>query len=474
MTYLWSHLSAADATGGTCTTPWNASRVEIDSRKVLPGDLFVAIKGEQFDGHAFVKDALARGAVAAVVSQVPEGCEQAPLLKVTDCMRALEDLGREGRTRCNAKVIGVTGSVGKTSTKEMLRLALSAHGSTYATTGNYNNHIGTPLNLANLPPDTKFAVFEMGMNHSGEIRHLTRMVRPHIAAITNVEAVHMEFFASTEAIADAKAEIFDGMGQGIAVLSRDSAHDPYLQRRATEQGVKIIHTFGTHEKSDCRLIEYKPLEDGCAVTASIHGKHLLYSLGAVGKHWATTSLLVLAVTHALGLDDIKTANALAEFGELEGRGRVVAMNIPQGIAYLIDDSYNASPAAMLAAFAKTEEVWEGMGRRGRKIAALGNMLELGAEAPSLHAGLAPELVAKGFDKVFTAGELMMHVHDAIPAAMRAGHVAQALQLLPLIVKELKAGDILLVKGSHGSHMYELAQALMQKHSPSATGKKHAV
>ncbi len=460
---LWNELSATDATGGTTSGTWQANRVVIDSRIVKPGDLFVAIKGDTFDGHDFVKGALDKGAVAAIVSRAIADVDDAKLLKVEDCLRALEDLGREGRTRSTAKVVGVTGSVGKTSTKEMLKLALSAHGRTYATSGNYNNHIGTPLNLANLPPDAQFAVFEMGMNHAGEIAHLTRMVRPHIAAITNVEAVHMEFFASTEAIADAKAEIFDSMpAGGVAVLNRDNVHYGYLMRKAGEHGVKIVLTFGVHEKSDFRLIEYKPVEDGCMITASLQGKHILYGLAAIGKHWATTSLLCLAVCHALGLDDMKTASQLAEFGELAGRGQVVALHVAGGKAYLIDDSYNASPAAMFAAFAKTDEVWQSLGRKGRKMAALGNMLELGPDGPDLHASLVPDLQAKGFDRVFTAGELMKHVHDGIPASLRAGQVAQAAGLLPLIEKELKPGDVLLVKGSHGSKMYELARLVTEK------------
>ena len=463
MTILWNELSAADAVSGTGTAKWQASRVVIDSRIVQPGDLFVAIKGDQFDGHDYVKAALDKGAVAAIVSRVPAGLEKAPLLMVADCMRALEDLGREGRTRCNARVVGVTGSVGKTSTKEMLRLALSAHGRTYATAGNYNNHIGTPLNLANLPQDTQFAVFEMGMNHAGEIAHLTRMVRPHIAAITNVEAVHMEFFASREAIADAKAEIFDSMpAGGVAVLNRDSAHYAHLLRKAGEYGVKIVHTFGVHEKADFRLVNYKPQEGGCSIAATLQGKQMSYGLGAVGRHWALTSLLTLAVCHALGLDDVKTSEHLATFGELEGRGQIVPITVAGGKAYLIDDSYNASPAAMFAAFSKTQELWEGLGRKGRKLAALGNMLELGTEGPSLHASLAPDLQDKKFDRVFTAGDLMKQVHDGIPAGMRAGQVAQAAALMPLIEKELRAGDILLVKGSHGSKMYELAKLVKDK------------
>lgn len=475
MTILWTNETAANATGGKSFGEWKASHVEIDSRKIKAGDLFVAIKGDVFDGHDFIADALAKGAVAAVVSKIPAGMEKQPLLVVDDTMKGMEALGAYARKQCKAKIVGVTGSVGKTSTKEMLRMALAAHGKTHATSGNYNNHIGTPLNLANLPADTQFAVFEMGMNHAGEISHLTRMVQPHVAAITTVEAVHIEFFDSIEGIADAKSEIFDVMtGEGFAILNRDNPHYGRVSKRATEKNVKHIITFGAHEKSDCRLIDYRATAEGCSISASIHGKHMQYTLKAVGRHWALTSLLTLAATHALGLDDEKTAAALAQFGELDGRGKVVKIPVAGGDVIVIDDSYNASPAAMRAAFAKTHEVWEGAGRKGRKFAALGNMLELGQDAVSLHTGLLPDIEKAAFDGVFTAGDLMKHLHDGLPTGVRAGHVAAAMQLLPLLEKKLKAGDVLLVKGSHGSKMYELAKALLDKASPQTAGHKHAV
>ena len=476
MTILWTNETAAAATSGKAQgAPWQATHVEIDSRKVQTGDLFVAIKGDNFDGHDYVADALSKGAVAALVSRVPEGQDKAPLLIVGDALKGLEALGAAARKKTRAKMVGVTGSVGKTSAKEMLRLALSAHGKTYATNGNYNNHIGTPLNLANLPPDTEFGVFEMGMNHAGEISHLTKMVQPHVAAITTVEAVHIEFFGSVDGIADAKSEIFEAMtGEGFAIVNRDNPQYGRIAKQATEKNVKHIVTFGSHEKSDCRLVDYRATTEGCAITASIHGKHISYTLKAIGRHWALTSLLTLAVTHALGLDDAKTAAALAQFGELDGRGRIVKVTLSGGEIILIDDSYNASPAAMRAAFMKTQEVWESTGRKGRKFAALGNMLELGQDAVALHTGLVPDIERQSFDGIFTAGDLMKHLHDALPSGVRAGHVAQAMQLLPLLDKKLRAGDVLLVKGSHGSKIYELAKALMDSAKPQTAGHKHAV
>ncbi len=451
MSALWSVADQIKATGGIANGEWCAWRVEIDSRKVQAGDLFVAIKGERVDGHDYVAQAFANGAIAAVVSRKLD-CGGNQLL-VSDTLKALEDLGKYNRARSKAKVVGVTGSVGKTSTKEMLKLALSVHGKTYATSGNYNNHIGTPLNLANLPLDTQFAVFEMGMNHVGEIAHLTHMVRPHIALITGVEAVHLEFFKDVEEIAKAKAEIFEGLEKdGIAVINADQPYFTNLPAR------KI--TFGVNEKANSRLIYYEATASGCNVSANIGGKKFNYKLAATGKHWATISLSVLAVIDALGLSVQKSAAALSEFAEVDGRGRVIKTSINGTDILFINDSYNASPASMAAAFVKTNEVWQAHGKKGRKIALLGDMLELGETSAALHAKLAANLQATGFDKVYTVGNLMKNLYDALPVNLRAGHTENSALLLPMLAGVFKAGDVLLIKGSHGSKMYEVANRIM--------------
>lgn len=469
---LWNNRSAADATGAAQQGgAWQAARVIIDSRTARPGDLFVAIKGENFDGHQFVAQALAAGAVAAIVSRVPDDVPaNANLIVVEDPFAALENLARAARARSRARIVGVTGSVGKTSTKEMLRLGLAAHGATYATLGNLNNHIGTPLNLANLPEDAQFAVFEMGMNHSGEIESLTKLVRPHVAVISNVEAVHLEFFESEAGIASAKAEIFLGMEKGsTAVLNADNRHFAQLAKAAEARGLQVV-ACGSADGNPCQLLDYKTTRSGCTISASIFGKPSYYTLAAVGRHWAMTSLMTLAVAHALSLNVNATAHALENFQEPQGRGRLMRLPLAEGECTLIDDSYNASPAAMRAAFAKTAEVWEAGGKKGRKVAALGNMLELGDTAAQMHAALAGDLEAHGFDAVFTAGELMAHLHNALPAHLRAGHVAQSAELAPLLANYLRAGDCLLVKGSHGSKIYLLAESLPQLFKE----KKHAV
>lgn len=457
---LWTHDTATAATGGKATGAWNASRVVIDSRSVQPGDLFVAIKGERLDGHQFVAEAFKNGAAAVIVSSPPAGGGN--YILVPDTLAALVALGRAARARSYAKIVGVTGSVGKTSAKEMIRLALSAHGKTYATTGNLNNHIGTPLSLANLPPDAAFAVFEMGMNHAGEIAQLTRMVRPHVAVITNVEGVHLEFFDSLEAIADAKAEIFEGMeASGVAVLNADSRHLGRLKMAVTRCGLSRVLTFGEGLEGDVRLIAYQPTSAGVSFDASVGGALVSCRLGAIGRHWAKTALMALAVAQAFALDREKTARALGAFTEPAGRGQLVPLAIAGGRAMIINDSYNASPPSMRAAFAKTVEVWEALGKKGRKLAALGDMLELGETSPVQHAALAEDLVRAGFDCVFTAGALMEHLHRALPQAMRGAHVGSAMKLLPLLLAECKADDILLLKGSHGSMLYQLADAMTE-------------
>jgi UDP-N-acetylmuramoyl-tripeptide--D-alanyl-D-alanine ligase len=276
----------------------------------------------------------------------------------------------------------------------------------------------------------------------------------------------MEFFMSLDAIAKAKSEIFEHMGpSGVAVLNADSPQFDIMKEAAHKQEIGSIITFGKNEKADCRLLDYQTAKEGCAVKTTINGKKLDYTLKAVGRHWAMTSLLVLAVMNVLGLDREKTAKALAEFGELEGRGHTVLLPLKDGVAVLVDDSYNASPAAMKAAFEKTAEIWEQRGKKGRKLAALGNMLELGKDSKALHEGLATDIATYAFDGVYTAGDLMAHLRDALSKDKQAGHVAHAMELLPLLEKNLCPGDVLLVKGSHGSKMYELARALREKTLP---------
>jgi len=477
-TPLWTRDEAAQATGARATgAAWQAHGVSIDSRTLLPGDLFVAIAGPNFDGHAFAADALARGAAAAVVSRRPEGvADDTPLLVVEDTLEALRNLGRAARARIGARVAGVTGSVGKTGVKEALALALGGQGATHASIGSFNNHWGVPLSLARMPRASAFAIFEMGMNHPGEITPLTGMVRPHVAAITTVEAVHIESFPSVQAIADAKAEIFNGLEPGgTAVLNRDNAQYERLAGRAQDAGVGRIVSFGRGPGADARLITADEGHEGSSVTADLFGRRLSFRLGIAGSHWVMNALCVLAAVDALGADTDLAAAALAGLTPPKGRGLRSLVALPGGAFEVIDDSYNASPPSMAAAFQVLGRSRPGQG--GRRIAVLGDMLELGSASPDLHAGLAGPLLASGVDLVFTAGPMMAHLRAAVPAAVRADHAADSAALAPAVCSAVRPGDVVTVKGSAGSRMRRVVEALLAlgpggcvEHEPAPAGQ----
>jgi len=472
MISLWTSSDAVRATQGRATAPFTASGVSIDSRTIELGDLFVALKGPTHDGHDHVAKALARGAAAALVSHVPDGLpDDAPLLVVGDTQAALEALGRFGRARAQARVSAVTGSVGKTSTKEALRLALdAASGSrTHASAASFNNHIGVPLTLARLPAEAAYAVFEIGMNHAGEIAPLTRMVRPSVAVVTNVEGVHTQNFPDgLSGVAAAKAEIFegfDGVRDATAVLNRDNLFFDFLVQRARRQGAAHVTSFGTEETADFRLVDLQAEATASMVTISARGKTMRYRIGTAGKHWALNSLAVLAAVEALGANIEKAATAFAGIAAPKGRGQRHRLTLAGGTYELIDDSYNASPASMRASFEVLKAAVTGPG--GRRIAILGDMLELGVQAPDLHAGLSEPLLAAGVDLVFTCGPNMRHLHDALPANRRGGHAPASTELLPLLRGALKPGDVVVVKGSLGSRMGRIVDALLT--GPSLNG-----
>jgi UDP-N-acetylmuramoyl-tripeptide--D-alanyl-D-alanine ligase len=459
MTPLWTFEAAARATGGRNTRPWNATGVTIDSRRIAHGDLFVALSGTRVDGHSFVADAFSRGAAAATVSRQPENlAADAPLLMVSDTLAALGALGAAARQRSPAKIVAVTGSVGKTGTKEALRTALSAQGPTAATEGNLNNQIGVPLSLARMPQDTAFGVFELGMNRPGEIAALSRLVQPHVAVITTIEPVHTEFFESVADIADAKAEIFIGMNGGAAVLHRDNAYFPWLADAAERAGVTRIIGFGAHPEATARLINCEIHASYSRVTAVIEGRTVTYRLNAPGRHWVINSLAVLAAVDAVGADVVAAAAELAKIAPLKGRGQRHRVTLPGGSFEIIDESYNASPASVRAAIAVLAAAQPGPG--GRRIAVLGDMLELGPDATRLHAALAQDLVLAGIDFVYTAAPNMKHLFDKLPEPMRGGHAATAAALVPLIVAGVRPGDVVMVKGSYGIGMGTVVEALL--------------
>jgi UDP-N-acetylmuramoyl-tripeptide--D-alanyl-D-alanine ligase len=461
MTPLWSAAEADAATQGRSSRAWNAAGVSIDSRTLAPGDLFVALAGPRFDGHDYVLEALAKGAAAAMVSHAPKGlAADAPLLLVADTQAALEALGRAARNRTAAVTVAVTGSVGKTGTKEALRRAFERQGRTVASAGSLNNQWGVPLSLARMPRETAFGVFELGMNHHGEIDALTRLVRPDIAVITTIEPAHLGFFASVEAIADAKAEIFNGMdARGAAILNRDNPYFARLAAAAAARGLVRVVCFGAHADCAVRLIDCHLHATASAVTASVMGEIVDYCVAIPGRHWVMNSLAVLAAVKAAGGDVGAAAAALGTIEPMEGRGRRTRIALRGGTAELIDESYNASPAAMRAAIAVLGANEPGKG--GRRVAVLGEMLELGAESARLHAALAEPLVAAGIDLVFTVGAAMRALHDALPKARRGAHCATAAEMAELLPQRLAAGDIVTVKGSYGTRMREIVARLQR-------------
>lgn len=460
MSALWTSEDAAKATGGLPSGPWQANSVSIDSRTITPGALYIALKGERVDGHEFVKQALERGAVAAVVNAPVPGVDESRLLWVQHTAKALTALGHAARKRSNAKIIGITGSIGKTTTKEMVALMCSAFGNTFATKGNFNNHFGVPLMLANMPLETQFGIFEMGMNHAGEIGALSEIVQPHVAVITTVEAVHLEFFQSVGEIADAKSEIFNGLlSGGTIILNRDNAYFERCVENAERLQLRSIIKFGRHTEADIQLVAEADTNTGKVLTVQAGGQHLAYSIAAHGEGPVMASLVALAVAGALKLDMLKAARSLGAFSEVEGRGRLQDMRLEGKPMWWIDDSYNAGPTSMVAAFRKLAGVRARQASVTRSVAVLGDMLELGMDAARFHAHLADELKAQHIDKVYTAGPLMEHLAKVLPANMCGRHVSQALALEPILRKELQAGDVVLFKGSHGSKIYALVDQL---------------
>lgn len=456
---LWTSTEIAAAVYGSAHADFVATGVSIDSRKVGKGDLFIALQGPHFDGHDYIKGALAAGAAGIIAHRMPAGISaNAPIILVGDTLLALGALGTAARNRSTAKFIAVTGSVGKTSTKEALKTVLSAQARTFASEGNLNNHWGAPLSLARMPRDTEIGIFELGMNHADEIRPLAKMVRPHAAIITIVEAVHIEFFKSVAEIADAKAEILEGLeAGGTAILPRDNEHFARMAARARDLGVPHVIGFGADAASDVRLLTCETGLDGNHVAADVFGKQIDFTTGLAGRHQAINALAVLAAVKAIGADVGRAARDLGQAKALKGRGYREEIQLADGAITLIDESYNASPAAMRAAFTVLAGLPVAAG--GRRIVVLGDMRELGSEGPALHRGLKDDLMGAGIDRAFMVGPLMADLYDLLPAEMRAGHTPDSVAMVAPLTAAVKAGDIVLVKGSLGTRMAPIVEAL---------------
>ncbi|WP_029587392.1 UDP-N-acetylmuramoylalanyl-D-glutamyl-2,6-diaminopimelate--D-alanyl-D-alanine ligase [Bradyrhizobium sp. URHD0069] len=472
---LWTLHAMAEAMRASIqgALPEAVTGLSIDSRTIAPGEAYFAIKGDVHDGHDFVDAALKAGAALAVVEapQREKFASDAPLLIVDDVLAGLVELARAARARLSAQVIAVTGSVGKTSTKEALRRVLGAQGETHASAASFNNHWGVPLSLARCPATARFAIFEIGMNHAGEIEPLVKMVRPHAAIITTIEPVHLEFFAGIEAIADAKAEIFAGIEPGGAVvLNRDNSQFDRLTERAKNLGISRIVSFGSDKKSDARLLDISLHATCSAVHANILGNDVTYKLGMPGRHMAMNSLAVLAAASLVGADLARAALSLSQIESTAGRGARRALEVANGEATLIDESYNANPASMAAALNVLGQA--AVGPRGRRIAILGDMLELGPTAPALHRGLIDAIRSNHIDLVYCCGPLMRNLWDALSTGKRGGYAESAAALEAQAVAAIRAGDAIMIKGSLGSKMKTIVNAL-EKRFPGGTALDEA-
>ena len=439
---LWTAAEAATATDGCATSDWEVSGISIDTRTLQPGDLFVALKAAR-DGHDFVAQALENGAGAALVSRIPDGVpDNAPLLIVDDVQTGLEALGRAGRARCDARVVAVTGSVGKTSTKEMLACMLADQGRTHAAVASYNNHWGVPLTLARMPRDTEFAVIEIGMNHPGEIEPLALQARPHVAMVTTVAAVHLEAFENVEGIAREKAAIMAGLEPGgVAVLNADVDQAPVLKLVSEESGV-TSRWFG--EKScNYKLLDVAVDADVTVSNVVLGGDDAQIRLRSPGRHFAMNALGALACVDALGADRNKALASLAAWTPYKGRGVRERVQVNGGEILLLDDSYNANPTSVGAAL----DVLAATEGAGRRIAFLGDMKELGPQEMELHAGLADHPAITGIDRVHCIGPLMHELHAALPTEKRGKRYETSSEAASELNETVAIGDIVLAKGS---------------------------
>jgi UDP-N-acetylmuramoyl-tripeptide--D-alanyl-D-alanine ligase len=455
---IWTAAEAAAATGGRLINgeSWSAGGVSIDTRSLERGDLFVALKDVR-DGHDFLTQAFVSGAAAALVSDASRAEGLGPALVVADVLAALRQLGVAARKRSSAKRIAVTGSVGKTSTKEALALCLAACGPTHKSVKSYNNHWGVPLTLARMPAASAFAVFEIGMNHRGEILPLANLVRPHAALVTTIAPAHVENLGSLEAVADEKGDLYAGLEPGgAALVPNEAPHSERLLAAAERAGAALIR-FGRAPECEARLLSFEMDEAGSNAEAEILGRTIRYRIGAEGAHWGLNALAALAAVDVIGGDIEAAAHALEHLRAVDGRGVAAQVQASFGAFTLVDDAYNANPASMAAAFATLAARKPGPG--GRRIAALGDMLELGPDERSYHAGLAAPLEQAGIDLVFAAGPRMAALMEALPASRRGGYAEDADALAPLIAGALRAGDIVLVKGSNGSRMNRVVATL---------------
>ncbi|MBY5879754.1 UDP-N-acetylmuramoylalanyl-D-glutamyl-2,6-diaminopimelate--D-alanyl-D-alanine ligase [Rhizobium leguminosarum bv. trifolii] len=471
MSWLWTteDMIAAMAGRPFGTLPDGITGIAIDSRSIAPGEAFFAIKGDRVDGHDYASMAMANGASLLVVSEArlpAMGRLTVPMIVVEDVLAALGRLGLASRERSKAQIIAVTGSVGKTTTKEMLRHVLSPSGKVHASLASFNNHWGVPLTLARMAEDTDYGVFEVGMNHPGEIRPLVAMIRPDVAIITTIAPAHLGNFRNIKEIAAAKAEIFEGLEPGgHVVLNRDNDQFNFLDRTAQSLGIEHIHSFGQHAKAEFRLAEFNGSDENSTLWLTIGGETLEVALGAPGRHIAENALAALGVVRIVGADMQKAIEALATLKPEKGRGKRHRLSIGVGSFTLIDESYNANPASMRAAIALLAAS-EPTGR-GRRIAVLGDMLEMGEYAQKVHTDLAVPLLAAGIEHVWLAGAEIAALKESLPESVHVEYRENTGELTDYVLNSVAPGDVLMVKSSLGIGFGKIVAALLDKFPPFA-------
>ncbi|MBP1844969.1 UDP-N-acetylmuramoyl-tripeptide--D-alanyl-D-alanine ligase [Rhizobium petrolearium] len=477
MSFLWTSEEMMAAMGGRPigTLPEGITGISIDSRTIGDGEAFFAIKGDRVDGHDFASMAVANGAPLIVVSEakLPAlGKLIVPMIIVDDVLAAMGRLALASRDRSRARIVAVTGSVGKTTTKEMLRQVLAPSGKVHAAVASFNNHWGVPLTLARMPADADFGVFEIGMNHPGEIRPLVKMVRPHVAIITTIAAAHLGHFTSLEEIAAAKAEIFEGLEPGgSAILNRDNKQFDFLEKQAQEAGVSHVYTFGQHAKADFRLADFEGNAEGSTVWAVLNGETSEIHIGAAGRHIAENAMAALGACFLMGADMPKAMEALAALRAVKGRGERHLLGIGEGHLTLIDESYNANPASMRAAIALLASATPELA--GRRIAVLGDMLEMGEFSAKVHEDLAGPLLAAVVEHVWLAGPEMAALRDALPESVHVEYREKTADLADFVVRSVRPGDVVMVKSSLGLGFGRIVAALLDNYPAFPDTERHS-
>ncbi|MEH3092080.1 MAG: UDP-N-acetylmuramoylalanyl-D-glutamyl-2,6-diaminopimelate--D-alanyl-D-alanine ligase [Agrobacterium cavarae] len=467
MNWLWTVADMIAVTSGrpVGNLPQGLTGISIDSRTVQQGEAFFAIKGDRVDGHDYASFAVANGASLMVVAEakLPAlGRLTVPMIVVDDVLSALVKLGTAARERTSARIIAVTGSVGKTTTKEMLRQVLAPSGKVHAAVSSFNNHWGVPLTLARMPADTEFGVFEVGMNHPNEIRPLVKQVKPHVAIITTIAAAHLGNFNSLEEIADAKAEIFEGVLPGGAViLNRDNAQFERLEAAALHVGIEHILTFGQHAKADFRLADFESTPNGSTIWAIINGETSELNIGTPGRHVAENAMAALGVVAVTGANLDRAFHALGNLRAVKGRGERHRLSVGDGSFLLIDESYNANPASMRAAIALLAQ--SEVRGNGRRIAVLGDMLEMGEFAAEVHEELSGPILSAGIEHVWLAGESMVHLRDALPESVNVSWFPTTAELADFVLKWVQPGDVVMIKSSLGIGFGKIVSALLDKY-----------